>query len=590
MTMDSKANFRIAARLASLLGEGYRSTAHAIRELVDNAWDADAESVRITLPEPLTLQPVIVEDDGCGMTRNELDDEYLLIADDRRSRRGERTPGKDRPVRGRKGIGKFAGLVAAEHMRIETRSHGTRSTVEITKATLLASTVDLGRIRLPLNVLSCDPKEHGTKIILSNLNTRFSIPAPEDLRQLLALEFGRFAGFSIWINGDLLTNQDIQGRSVSKSVDLPSAGRVTLRFTIMDSSRGAKLAGIATRVGSKIVGKPDWFGLDGDEDLPKKLLNRVVGEIEADGLEGDVTADWGALFENSTAYRELQDWARAQLRREVTKEFSKEVNLAKARRQKKINEQLSKVPEHRRPFAERALERVMRQFYGESEEKIDVLTFVVLEAFEKDEYWTVCQKIQDARHADVVMLAGALQEFGLVDLAYMGEQARRRILFLDEVDELARAEDTLESTMHKSLETNLWVFGPEFSLMASNKTLAATIMDYTSTKFTGPRANKRPDLLLAQDVLEHYHLIEFKRPAHSINRDDENQAEKYRDDLTPRLGTIEILVVGGKKSPRIQAQYSRDDVKLTTYEAVFSRARTQLDWMLKQLATPERGR
>jgi Histidine kinase-, DNA gyrase B-, and HSP90-like ATPase len=581
--MDAKANFRIAARLASLLGENYRSTQQAIRELVDNAWDADAESVRITLPEPLTLQPIIIEDDGCGMTQQELDDEYLLIAHDRRSRRGERTPRKDRPVRGRKGIGKFAGLVAAEHMRVETRSEGNFSTLEITKSTLLASTVDLGRIKLPLSVVPCKPKEHGTRIILSNLNPRFSIPSPEELRELLALEFGRFAGFSIWVNGELLTNQDIQGRSVSRTVNLPSVGPATLRFTIMDSARGAKGAGIVTRVGSKIVGKPAWFGLEGDEDLPKKLLNRVVGEIEADGLEGDVTADWGALFENSTAYKDLQDWAREQLKREVTKEFGKEVNLAKARRQKRINEQLSKIPEHRRPFAERALERVMRQFYGESEDKIDVLTFIVLEAFEKDEYWTVCQKIQDARHSDIVMLAGALQEFGLVDLAYMGEQARRRLLFLDEVDELARDEGTLESTMHRSLETNLWVFGPEFSLMASNKTLAKTIMDYTSKKFSGPRASKRPDLLLAQDVLDRYHLIEFKRPSHAIGRDDENQAEKYRDDLTPRFGTIDILVIGGKKSPKIQSQYSRNDIKMATYEAIFSRARTHLDWLLKQL-------
>jgi hypothetical protein len=59
----------------------------------------------------------------------------------------------------------------------------------------------------------------------------------------------------------------------------------------------------------------------------------------------------------------------------------------------------------------------MRRFYHESPEKIDVLTFIVLEAFEKDEYWTVCQKIEDADRDDIVALAGALQEFGLADLA-----------------------------------------------------------------------------------------------------------------------------------------------------------------------------
>ena len=41
-----------------LLGENYRSTEQAIKELIDNAWDADAEHVWITLPEPLTGDPI----------------------------------------------------------------------------------------------------------------------------------------------------------------------------------------------------------------------------------------------------------------------------------------------------------------------------------------------------------------------------------------------------------------------------------------------------------------------------------------------------------------------------------------------------
>src|SRR3954453_20871840 len=100
------AHFRVDARLASLLGENYRSTEQAIRELVDNAWDADAENVYITVPAPLTDGPIIVADDGCGMTDTELRREYLAIADDRKSRHGGLTARRQRPIRGRKDIGK----------------------------------------------------------------------------------------------------------------------------------------------------------------------------------------------------------------------------------------------------------------------------------------------------------------------------------------------------------------------------------------------------------------------------------------------------------------------------------------------------
>lgn len=74
-------NFQIDTRLAFLLSENYRSTERAIKELVDNAWDADAEEVNISLPKLLSLDPeIIVEDNGVGMVEQELRREYLFIA------------------------------------------------------------------------------------------------------------------------------------------------------------------------------------------------------------------------------------------------------------------------------------------------------------------------------------------------------------------------------------------------------------------------------------------------------------------------------------------------------------------------------
>ena len=79
--------FKVDTRIAFLLSENYRSTERAIKELVDNAWDADADNVKVLLPEPVTLNPeIIVEDDGTGMIEEELRREYLFIASDRRQR------------------------------------------------------------------------------------------------------------------------------------------------------------------------------------------------------------------------------------------------------------------------------------------------------------------------------------------------------------------------------------------------------------------------------------------------------------------------------------------------------------------------
>ena len=43
-------------------------------------------------------------------------------------------------------------------------------------------------------------------------------------------------------------------------------------------------------------------------------------------------------------------------------------------------------------------------------------------------------------------------------------------------------------------------------------------------------ASKRPDLLLLSDPRQEYTLIEFRRPAKNTGRDEEGQAQKYRDD------------------------------------------------------------
>jgi hypothetical protein len=120
--------------------------------------------------------------------------------------------------------------------------------------------------------------------------------------------------------------------------------------------------------------------------------------------------------------------------------------------------------------------------------------------------------------------------------------------------------------------------------MASNKTTARIIQEYVDEKFSGERANKRPDLFLASNVFGHYLLVEFKRPSHVLTRDDENQAEKYRDDLTPKFGRIEIILLGHSQDQRISSHYDREGIKLLSYASLVSNARYQLGWLLKELS------
>jgi hypothetical protein len=581
--MKNKANFKVDPKLASLLGEGYRSTEHALKELIDNAWDADATQLTVALPDAMSDAPIIVTDNGSGMTEQELLNEYLVVANDRRSRKGDQTTGLKRRVKGRKGIGKFAGLMVAGIMEIETTARGRTTRVVVSKEDLMNAARDLERFDLPITVRDAAEDEHGTTVTLRELNQRFTFPLPDKLKNLLVVEYGREADFDIKVNGVGLGLDDLQGSSYSHSQAVADAGSIRLSYKVADSNQAIKQAGIAIRVGGKIVGRPSFFGLEDDPEVPTKLLRKLYGEVEADSLLDGVTADWGDIVENDKAYQAIKPVIQAHIKTALGEVFTREMSLQRARLQQQLNARLSKLPEYRQRYARLALEKVMKRFYGESEERIETVASVVLDALEKDEYWSILQHIDDSPSGDIEALAVALAEFGLVDMAQMANQTRSRLQLLDHLESLIRNPATLEKSIHQTIEKNLWILGAEYTLIASNKTTARTIQGYTDVKFVGERASRRPDLFLGQRLNGDYLLIEFKRPSKDISRDDQRQAAEYRDDLEPRFGSVEILLLGKARDATTQPHNDSPRMKVFGYEALVSSARTQLGWLLGQL-------
>src|SRR5437868_6550008 len=92
-----------------------QSPVAALAELISNAWDAEAEVVKILLPADVkTGSAFTIADNGVGMTFNECEQRYLKVGANRREKPDAYTAGKHRPVLGRKGIGKFAGFGIAK--------------------------------------------------------------------------------------------------------------------------------------------------------------------------------------------------------------------------------------------------------------------------------------------------------------------------------------------------------------------------------------------------------------------------------------------------------------------------------------------
>lgn len=579
-----KAAFQVDTRLAKLLSENYRSSERALKELIDNAWDADAENVKVSLPEPMSDAPVIIHDNGSGMTEQELRREYLFIASDRRKRRGDLTFSKKRKVKGRKGIGKFAGLMAANIMKLETWSRGKKCEFSISTKDL-DDAKDIEKLPIELLVEECEKTIHGTRITLISLIQGFSFPNPDKFRQELLQEYGREEDFEIIVNDKRLGIDDIQGNYSEHETDLPETGKVKLEFTVSSQKAKLKRPGITIKVGGKAVGKPDFFGLEEAEDFPPKLLEKIYGEVEVDGLSDHVTADGGALVENSELYKEVVNYVQPIIREKVKEEYGREMNLAQARLKKRINERLSLLPDYKRQYADKAIKSILGRYYGEPESKVEPIVGVLLDALERTDYRAVLDYIHEAEHSDIAKLAEALAEFGIAELAIIGEQAKGRLEFLDRFEELCRKDDTEECIVHSVLENNLWIFGVKYSIFSSNKTLKRQVEDLLDQKYSGKRAKKRPDLMLSVNFVSEYLLIEFKRPAHALSFADYQQATTYRNDFVPFTNAhIKVLLIGGKRGQDLPPEQNREpNTKILIFAEIISNARNQLNWLLTEL-------
>ena len=103
-TRDS---LEVSAQIIKKLSQQmYRSPANAIKELVSNAFDADATQVRIETD--VMLDKITVIDDGNSISQSEfIDRMHKIAAETKRKKEGETTP-TGRPVIGKLGVGLLA--------------------------------------------------------------------------------------------------------------------------------------------------------------------------------------------------------------------------------------------------------------------------------------------------------------------------------------------------------------------------------------------------------------------------------------------------------------------------------------------------
>ena len=168
----------IDKRVIAILGPHlYGDTASIIAELVSNSYDADADNCWVTIKTGASPE-IIIEDDGIGMTPQEVNDYFLNVGYDRREARPKTS--KLREVFGRKGIGKLAAFSLAKRIELYSVKDGQKAGCildfdKITKEDKDPETIDDARISFTAGRLSTTGT--GTKLVLKdiqkNINTTY---------------------------------------------------------------------------------------------------------------------------------------------------------------------------------------------------------------------------------------------------------------------------------------------------------------------------------------------------------------------------------------------------------------------------------
>jgi len=189
--------FRIELNVLKHLGIGlYSSTPAVVTEIIANAWDADAKLVTIKLD--VDGDTIVVQDDGHGMTREDVQGKFLAVGYSRRtSSTKDMSKSGDRRVMGRKGIGKLAMFSLAKSITVVTKaaeSDAVAFTVDVNA--LLAAAEEAKDVAdypvIPADVPADFNLSHGTRITLTNLSNKIH-KTEGYLRPRLARRFGVFS-------------------------------------------------------------------------------------------------------------------------------------------------------------------------------------------------------------------------------------------------------------------------------------------------------------------------------------------------------------------------------------------------------------
>jgi hypothetical protein len=585
----------------------YSNVPAVLSEAVANAWDADAETVRIEIRQADGC--IVITDDGCGMSVEDANERFLRVGYQRRGS-GEseknRTPGLHRLPMGRKGIGKLSLFSIADEVTIHTVKGGERHGFRMVLPDIQAqvSATDNG-VYEPIPV---DPAEvtieHGTQLTLRGLRKRVA-GSGTWIRRKLARRFsviGDAGLFSVFVDGERITSADRayydklqylwhygeEGRLCSEAAKPhghldhaePRCGAVTPPedevLPRCDVPGGYKVRGwLATvELPRQLKDGPDNLnkilvmvrGKVAQEDILEEFAEArfftkyLIGEIHADFLDTDgaddiATSSRQEIVRDDVRYRALLDFLRAELKHIATKwtELRRAAGERQARQSPAIDAWFKSLGERLQSRARRLFGTIAELPSDDEAQRRQLYAHGVL-AFEALRHRENLEALDRVDHHDVEALVSAFRGVDDLEAAYYHRIVSERVRVVEAMQEKVQANE-LEAVLQRYLFDHLWLLDPAWERATQTEYMekaVETAFAAAAPKPGSPEAKGRVDIGYRASSGKQV-IVELKRADRRVKATELiNQVDKYRlalqsvlDQISRGHEPIEIVCVVG---------------------------------------------
>ena len=542
----------------------YQSPTAALAELVSNCWDADAEKVEITLPAAMSKDAeIVVKDNGSGMTFEDCQKRFLNVGYDCRGGKAKSMSGeKNRPVLGRKGIGKFAGFGIAESIRIDTVAKGTgeRTVFELDLDKLRGTDYIEGSTDIEVTEYSGPSSEmkalHGTSITLKSLVLKKTQNAEQFSRSMSRrfLLVQRVADFRVLVNGqplpadgdfenvefefpkDYEESEKPAGLTIEESgwgvEDLGQGRLIRWRFVFYeDTIKEDELRGVSIFANGKLAQRPFAFNIVGGIS-GQQGLEYLSGKVEADYIDS-LSTDLIATERQRVNWEHeeaipLLEWGRKRVD-----------DLCKIWKRRRAADKLKAMEDKMAPFAGRlgtlqpserktvrsALSK-LAQVSSLTTKQFEELGEAVLTSWEAGRLKELVHSLADSTDMTADSLINLLMEANVLTALNAYEAIKTKLSIIEELRRLVDKQE-LENAVRDYIAKNPWLVSPQWETFKKEISLKKLIAEIAASKGIDPEKqwSRRVDLLLASG--ETILVLEFMQPEKKVDLDHISRFEYY---------------------------------------------------------------